>query len=62
MVTKTNENEAEEQRSRFLGMLLSTLGAGLLGNMLDGKGVIRAGHGVIREEQDFQPSHPLLQR
>ena len=61
MVTKTIENETEEQKSRFLGMILGTLGVGLLGNMLEGKSVIRAGHGVIRAEQDFQPSHPLLQ-
>ena len=29
-------------------MLLSTLGASLLGNMLAGKGVIRAGEGIPR--------------
>ena len=27
------ENEAKEQRDRFVGMLLGTLGASLLGNM-----------------------------
>ena len=32
-VTKTIENEAKEQRSGFLGMLLGTLGASLLGNI-----------------------------
>ena len=35
--------EAKEQRGGFLSMLLGTLGASLLGNMLAGKGVIRAG-------------------
>ena len=30
-------------------MLHGTLGAGLLGNMLAGKGVIRAGEGAIRD-------------
>ena len=29
-------------------MLLGTLGASLLGNMLAGKGVIRAGEGIAR--------------
>ena len=29
-------------------MLLGTLGAGLLGNMLTGKGINRAGEGIIR--------------
>ena len=37
----------------MLGMLLGTLGAGLLGNMLPGKGVMRAGEGTIRAGQDF---------
>ena len=36
-------------------MLVAILGASLLGNMLDGKEVIRAGEGTIRAgvEQDF---------
>ena len=29
---------------RFLDMLLGTLGASLLGNMLLGKGIVRAGY------------------
>ena len=32
-VTKTIENETKEQRGGFLGMLLGTLGASLLGNL-----------------------------
>ena len=32
-VTKTIENQTEEQRGRFLSMLLGTLDASLLGNM-----------------------------
>ena len=32
----------------FLSMLLGTLGASLLGNMLAGKGINRAGEGFIR--------------
>ena len=48
-VTKTIENETKEQRGRFLSMLLGTLGASLLGNLLTGgKGIVRAGEGVVR--------------
>ena len=36
-VTKTIKNQTNEQRGAFLGMLLGTLGAILLGNMLTGK-------------------------
>ena len=42
-VTKTIENETKEQRGGFFGMLLGTLGASLLGNLLSGKGLARAG-------------------
>ena len=35
--SKTMEKEAKEQESEFLGMLLDTLGASLLGNLLPGK-------------------------
>ena len=41
-ITKTIENETEEQKGGFLGMLLVPLGAALLGNMLKGKGILRA--------------------
>ena len=34
-------------------MLLSTLGASLLGYLLTGKGTIRAGEGTVRADQDF---------
>ena len=44
----TIKNEAKEQRGRFLSMLLGALGASLLGNMLTGKGVIRAGEGTAK--------------
>ena len=44
-VTKTIENEAKVQKGGFLSMLLGTLGASLLGNLLSGKGIIRAGSG-----------------
>ena len=45
-VTKTIKNQTNEQRGGFLGMLLGTLGAILLGNMLTGKKMswLRAGY------------------
>ena len=48
-VTKTIENETKEQRGGFLIMLLGTLGASLLGNLLTSeKRIVRAGKGVVR--------------
>ena len=44
-VTETVQNEVKEQKGGFLSMLLGTLGASLLGNMLVGKGINRAGYG-----------------
>ena len=60
--TETIKNEAKEQKCEFLGMLLGTLGASLLGNLLTGKGRVRAdegateisqGRGMIRAGKDF---------
>ena len=51
-VSETIQHEAKEQRGGFLGMLLGTLGASLLGDILSkglyGKGVITAVEGTIR--------------
>ena len=47
-VSKTIENEIKEQRRGFLSMLLGTLGASLLGNLLTGNGIMRAGDGIVR--------------
>ena len=51
-VSETIQHEAKEQRGRFLSMLLGTLGASLLGDVLSkglsGKGVIRTGEGTVR--------------
>ena len=44
-ITKTIENETKEREGGFLGMLLDTLRASLLGNMLAGNGISKAGHG-----------------
>ena len=51
-VSETIQHEAKEQRGGFLIMLLGTLGASLLGDVLSKglscRGVIRAGEGTIR--------------
>ena len=44
-VTKIIKNKTKEQKEGFLSMLLGTLGASLLGNLLTGKGILRAGSG-----------------
>ena len=56
-VTKTVQNKVKEQKGGFISMLLETLGVSLLGNLLTGKriykagkgkGIHRAGEGVLR--------------
>ena len=44
-VTETVQNEVKEQKRGFLSMLLGTLGASLLGNLLAGRQIYRAGKG-----------------
>ena len=68
-VSKRIESEIKEQRGGFLSMLLGTLGASLLGNLLTGKGIIRAGEGkgIVRAGEGSKknklnlllPFHPL---
>ena len=65
-VSEAVQNEAKEQKGKFLGTLLGTLCASLLGNMLAGQGVkrpelsniygqgiMRAGEDIIRAGQNF---------
>ena len=68
-VRETIKNEAKEQKGGFLGMLLGTLGASLLGNMLGGKRAMRAGEGTVRvgygskrslPKKELIPPHPLM--
>ena len=40
--------EVKEQKGGFLSMLLDTLGASLIGNILTGRGINRAGEGIVR--------------
>ena len=42
-ISKTIKIVAKEQKGGFFNMLLGTLGASLLGNLLTGKGTIRVG-------------------
>ena len=42
-VTETVQNKVKERKGGFLSMLLGTLGASLLGNLLTGWGIYRAG-------------------
>ena len=46
-VSKTIQNETIEQKGGFLSVLLGTLGASLLSNILVGKGMNRAGEGFF---------------
>ena len=50
-VSETVQHEAKEQGGGFLSMLLVTLGASLIGDVLSkglsGRGVIRAGEGTV---------------
>ena len=48
IVSETIKNEAKEQKGGFLGMLLDTLGASLLGNLLTGQDTIRTGECTVR--------------
>ena len=72
-VTKTVQNEVKEQKGGFLSMLLGTLGASLLGNLLTGKGIYRArkskgisrtGEGIVRagtgNEKEWDFSYIIL--
>ena len=53
-VTETVQNEVKEQKGGFLSMLLDTLGAILLGNLLTDRGAIvkSQGRGVNRAGKD----------
>ena len=57
-VTKTIKTEKKEQKGGFLSVLLGTLGASLLGNLLTGKEIVRACSGrplssALQKKLDF---------
>ena len=66
-VNKTIKNERKKQKGGFLSMLLGTLGAILLRNLLAGKGIVRAGSwnekgkGIVRAGCD-RPSSSASQK
>ena len=53
VVSETIKNEAKQQKERFLRMLLGTLGASSLGNLLTSKCTIRAVAGTVRAGGNF---------
>ena len=50
-VTKTIKNEIKQQTWGFLSILLGTLGASLLGNLLAEKAIVRAGSRNKKEKK-----------
>ena len=52
--SRTIKNETKEQRGGFLSMLLGTVGASLLGNLLTGRELYRTGKGMYRTGQGFK--------
>ena len=48
-VTESVQNEVKDQKGGFLSMLLGTLGANLLGNLLTGKDAFHAGKRVNKK-------------
>ena len=60
-ISETVQNEAKKQKGRFLSMLLGTLLVSLLGNILAGKGINRAGEGAVSVLKNgfLMPPHPL---
>ena len=53
-ISEKFENEAEEQKGGLLEMLLETLGASLLRNLLTGKGTITTGEGKLEQMKIFK--------
>ena len=56
-VTKAIRNETKELKEGFLSMLLGTLGASLLGNLLAGKGIVRADSGNKKVKGMLRAGH-----
>ena len=60
ILTKTIKSETKEQKGGFLSMLLGTLGASLLGDLLtknlSGKRTVRAGEGFLRAGEGIKKS------
>ena len=52
--SRTIKNETKEQRGRFLSMLLGSLEASLLANLLTGQALYRTGQGLYRTGQGLK--------
>ena len=53
-ISKKIKNNTKKQEGVFLSMLLGTLGASLLGNLLTGRGLYRTGKGMYRARQGLK--------
>ena len=69
-ITKTIKNETKQQKGGFLSILFGTLGASLLGSVIAGKAIVRAGSGGKNRKRNcksrvwkrmgfLMPPHPL---
>ena len=56
-ITKIIKNETKEQKGGFLSILLDTLSTTLFGNMLAGKGIVRAGYRYKQGEGIVKAGH-----
>ena len=56
-VGETIQNKTKEQKGIFVIMLLDTLSAVLLGNILESKGINRAGERIVRNKRNKKQDH-----
>ena len=61
-VTESVQNDIKEQKGGFLSMLLGTLGASLLGNLLTDKGAFHAGKGVNKKGKGIHRAGEVIVR
>ena len=57
--SRTIKNKTKKQEGGFLSMLLGTLGASLLGNLLTGGGLYRTGQGMYRTGQGLKKNNSI---
>ena len=50
-INKITKNKTKERKDGFLSVLLGTLAATILGNALAGRGIVKAGEGIIRADE-----------
>ena len=56
-VSETIQNKTKEQKGIFVIMLLDTLSAVLLENILESKGINRAGERIVRNKRNKKQDH-----